>query len=107
MIRVDQAKFGQVLRNLLSNALKFTPRAGSVTVLLEAVRATNEAAGCDSGALAREQRRGLQMFSLQTASRVAASDVVVSHSESWSLRVSVKDTGAGISEVKLTAVTYV
>ena len=38
MIHVDVSKFSQVLRNLLSNALKFTPREGHVSVELELLR---------------------------------------------------------------------
>jgi len=32
LIRVDKKKFGQVINNLVSNAIKFTPSGGSVTV---------------------------------------------------------------------------
>jgi signal transduction histidine kinase len=38
MMHVDVAKFAQIVRNLVSNALKFTPRDGNVTILLEVVR---------------------------------------------------------------------
>jgi CheY-like chemotaxis protein len=34
MVLVDEAKFAQVVRNLISNALKFTPCGGSVTMKL-------------------------------------------------------------------------
>ena len=73
-IHVDLAKFSQVLRNLLSNALKFTPRGGRVSVELELLR------------------RGIQ-------ARRRLESVWPEEQTYNTLRVTVTDTGAGISEV--------
>ena len=61
LVLVDGARFTRVIANLVSNALKFTPRGGIVTV--------------------------------------SASIVQTGVSEKLSLRISVTDTGAGISKV--------
>lgn len=34
-VTIDQSKFMQVLNNLLSNALKFTPDEGNITISIE------------------------------------------------------------------------
>ena len=74
VIHVDVAKFSQVLRNLLSNALKFTPRGGRVSVELELLRRENRAVTRTDSVLPEEQVYD-------------------------TLRLSVTDTGAGISVV--------
>ncbi|MDD4331382.1 MAG: ATP-binding protein [Methanosarcinaceae archaeon] len=48
-IRVDKIKFKQILHNLVSNALKFTPRAGKVWVRAEKIQNTLEISVQDSG----------------------------------------------------------
>lgn len=79
-IHIDKAKFAQVVRNLVSNAIKFTPREGSVTVLIEALPASDDT-----------NTSGAPQNLLYSPTSVTP--------ESMVLRVSVTDTGAGISQV--------
>ena len=68
-IHVDKNRMAQVIRNLLSNALKFTPRGGRVTISASHIH--------DSIMYKDGTVSGLQKL----------------------LRIEVKDTGAGISQV--------
>ena len=68
-IYVDKNRFAQVIRNLLSNAFKFTPRGGKVTVTASHIEDTIEYTDGSHSALQKL------------------------------LRIEVKDTGAGISQV--------
>eukprot|EP01038_Epipyxis_sp_PR26KG_P005789 gene5789-7987_t len=46
ILKADKFKLGQVLRNLVSNALKFTPSGGSVDVLVEKINRNSENPTC-------------------------------------------------------------
>jgi two-component system phosphate regulon sensor histidine kinase PhoR len=77
---LDDERIGQVLLNLINNALKFTPAGGSVTIAARAVQIENEV---QTTRLARElQQSGLEQAVL----------------------VSVIDTGIGIPTQELTRV---
>ena len=85
----DKQKLGQVMRNLISNALKFTPSGGTVTV--RAVSLTSRYLPAPA------HRRSIKSYLVtEVASKVApASPPMV---PLW-LKVEVSDTGAGISKV--------
>ena len=78
MILGDKIKLGQVMRNLISNALKFTPKGGVVAVA--AVEMT------------RWSRR-------TSMSRNRRESVGVCPPTHW-MTISVTDSGAGISKVR-------
>lgn len=73
-VRADQFKISQVIRNLISNALKFTPEQGTVKVIVERLMPSNNT-------------------SLVTTTMAPT---LVSHAPQV-LRITVQDTGAGIS----------
>ena len=49
-IQVDEARMMQVLDNLLSNALRYTPSGGSITLAARAANGAVEIQVCDTGA---------------------------------------------------------
>lgn len=81
-VKGDEFKLGQVLRNLISNALKFTPPKGKVTVKLEMISSQLlHVLSCDS---------------VEAAGQCPNSDIL--GSEQCVIRLSVQDSGAGISK---------
>lgn len=95
-LRADPNKLGQVIRNLVSNSIKFTPRNGVVTVELELV---------DGGAVGpvRLKAGGSSVTSLSRDGVVLGSQSEPTYQKELYndvfLRVSVKDTGSGMKVV--------
>jgi signal transduction histidine kinase len=87
-IQIDQHKMSQVLRNLVSNALKFTQEGGSVAVV-----ATHYTVQIESPEPPKWRQTSVgPEIHTGTGGSVPA-DLLVGHM----LRIEVRDTGAGIS----------
>jgi signal transduction histidine kinase len=78
-VRVDKFKLHQVIRNLISNALKFTPALGHVTVLVEMLCCPSKSTSIDSNS-----NDSLECNEYKT--------------NAGCVRISVVDTGHGISK---------
>jgi len=86
----DKHKLGKVFRNLLSNAMKFTPKYGHIVVTASALVPV---------AVYEHQRQGstLRPFLKSTVAPVVGGHNRATHM----LRIDVKDNGAGISKVRV------
>jgi len=85
MVNVDRNKMSQVIHNLVSNAIKFTPPGGQVTVI-----ATMEA---DLLPLLTEQMNGEDVGTYRLNGDALNNSVRC-------VKVTVTDTGAGLTQVR-------
>ena len=90
-LRADPYKLSQVMRNLISNALKFTPRLGYVRVEIEIER--DEARSGNSVMEKSSQGYFCDLWKRKSDRKVEARD-------SRNMIIRVTDSGAGISLVK-------
>ena len=87
LIRVDNERILQVLRNLIGNAVKFTPKDGHVQVLVKIFEQGIKVSVSDTGV-------GIAKESLMTIFDKFQQEEVLTHSHK------IKGTGLGLSLVK-------
>ena len=85
---VDESKVGQVIRNLLSNAMKFSKKGGKICVTTECIPIPPPVMSPTPGSEAVSEEGGVDVFALVTI------DGVTYHCTKF-MRFSVQDNGPG------------
>lgn len=88
-IAVDFNRFSQVLRNIISNALKFTPSGGKINISVSEQKSINSTLFLHSDSL----------FSFPDAKSGHSRDSTPQHQGCEFLRIDISDTGSGMSKV--------
>lgn len=86
-VTVDFNRFSQVIRNLVSNSLKFTPSGGKITVSVSEQKNMNSTIFFDSDSSLTDE---LSSISRNSSRHPQGGDY---------LRIDISDTGAGMSKV--------
>ena len=92
----DKNKLKQIMRNLISNGLKFSPSGGTVDILVDTI-------DDDTSKKIRRGNNASHQINNVTSNLLfkgSSNDSISSAKYKW-LRVRVVDSGAGISEVSL------
>jgi signal transduction histidine kinase len=100
MVKIDRTKFSQVLRNIVSNALKFTPRKGKISVSCHILcSATNDygVVFADSG-IPTNTTDTNEKESNHGHALISPEEYI--NRDSGFVRISVTDMGPGISKVR-------
>jgi signal transduction histidine kinase len=87
-VSVDINRFGQVIRNIISNALKFTPSGGVISIAASEIRNPGLASSGATVDLSEEEHR---------ASVDLEAGLVTSRHQNV-LRIDISDTGPGITK---------
>jgi len=93
-VQGDDIRLAQVIRNLVSNALKFTPEKGSITVTAECLSQDNQAKNDANTRATKAISRAMDLSASINAGPQKADSVGV-------VRITVKDNGAGLSKDQL------
>lgn len=105
-VKIDKHKLGQVIRNLISNSLKFCSKPGVVNIKVDVVSAdsyadivNSETSGKSVNSDSVKGNINVKVFKKKNTIYAVNSDDDVPDMKYY-LRVSVQDDGAGISEVR-------
>ena len=120
-VSIDRTKFSQVLRNLVSNALKFTPKKGKVTIIGSIVTEfcnDENVVFADSASVSSNQSQTSDVTSngthtppnaitrRRTYSDMMNNKATIDHelgcgrNKQQFVRITITDTGPGISKVQ-------
>jgi signal transduction histidine kinase len=94
-LQVDRHKMGQVMRNLLSNAMKFTSSGGVVDIVLSRVTRTevdNPSMQRQKSILGNFRRNSVRPLTMRAVRRIGNTN-----DNTNCVRIQIKDTGEGIS----------